>query len=463
MNRTIIGFIIYHLGVLFLHVSFHKIQVSYWMPNQPELQRTISAGSLALNAMNLTIGAGIFVMPAIVAAQLGPTAFIAYLLCAGLMILVMLCFADIGSKVTTSGGSYAYIEAAFGPYAGFLANMLYWFGFAAIADAAIANAMADMIGTLVPAINIKPVRILFFVLLFGFYAIVNIRGTRSGTRLVQINTILKLLPLAILVLVGTFYVKKENLAIENWPDITSLGELALILFFAYAGAEASLGNSGEIKEPQRSIPKGILMGLAGVLIVYLSIQFVVQGIMGGMLPAIKEAPLAITAQSFMGDFGYYLLLIAAIVSIYGTLSGDILASPRLIYSGGKDRIYPPYFGKLHPKYLSPANAIGFFAVLVTVLSSLGEFRQLALISSSAVLVIYMGVILATIKLKLSKNNNESDSFNLPGGILIPVIAAIAVGWFLWHVTLSELIAMGSFFVIITLFYIFYSRRHINQN
>lgn len=112
---------------------------------RPVLKREIGAVSLALNAVNLTIGAGIFVLPAIVAENLGPAAFIAYLICALLVVLIMLCYAEVGSKVTTSGGSYAYVEKAFGPLAGFLINTLFWFGFASLADAAVINAITDML------------------------------------------------------------------------------------------------------------------------------------------------------------------------------------------------------------------------------------------------------------------------------------------------------------------------------
>ena len=401
-------------------------------------------------------------VPALVAAKLGPASIVAYCMCAGLMILIMLCFAEIGSKVTSSGGAYAYVEHAFGPYAGFLINVLFWFGSCVISDAAIANAMADMIGTMYPIINQKIVRIVFFVLLFGFYSYVNIKGVKSGTRLVVINTLLKLLPLTILIIYGLFKIKTTNLQIESWPSFESYGEMALILFFAFQGTESALGNSGEVKNPQKSIPAGILMGLFGVLLFYVLIQTVSQGVLGADLATSTDAPLASVAERIMGPLGFQMIIIGAIISIFGTLSGDVLATSRMIFAGSKDGIYPKIFGKVHPKFKTPIYSILLFAGLIVFFASVGEFKQLALVSSSAVLIVYLAVALATIKVKYKEKGAYPDSFKIPGGFLIPILALGVISWFLSHTSMNEIVAMIGFFIITSLFYWFYSRKNIKK-
>ena len=110
-----------------------------------ELERHIGPKALAINSINLTIGAGIFVLPAAVAATLGSASFMAYLACGILISLIMLCFAEMGSRVTSSGGAYAYIDSSFGPLAGFITNTLLWFGWAVLANPALLNIMTDMI------------------------------------------------------------------------------------------------------------------------------------------------------------------------------------------------------------------------------------------------------------------------------------------------------------------------------
>ncbi|HXR81782.1 MAG TPA: amino acid permease, partial [Saprospiraceae bacterium] len=136
-------------------------------PEQESLKREIGVRALSLSIVNITVGTGIFVLPALVAENLGSAAILAYLVCGVLMFLIALCFAEVGSKVTTSGGTYAYIEKAFGPFAGFLANNIFWFGSCVISDAAVANALADTLKYFLPVLGNTYIRALFFMLLFG--------------------------------------------------------------------------------------------------------------------------------------------------------------------------------------------------------------------------------------------------------------------------------------------------------
>ena len=152
------------------------------MPPQSEegLKRIIGVRSLTANAVNLTVGAGIFALPAVVAGYLGTTSFLAYVLCGLLLVLVLLCFIELGTKITTSGGAYTFVEIAFGPYAGFLANSLYWFGFCIIADAAVANVMIDSLSVFLPILSSLVYRIIFLALVFGGIAWLNVRGVKQG-------------------------------------------------------------------------------------------------------------------------------------------------------------------------------------------------------------------------------------------------------------------------------------------
>ena len=109
------------------------------------LVRAIGPAGLGINVINMTVGGGIFVLPGVMAAQLGPAALFAYFICGISVALVFLCYAEIGSRIARSGGSYAYVENAFGPFAGFITSILLWFGWAVLADAAITVAMVNTI------------------------------------------------------------------------------------------------------------------------------------------------------------------------------------------------------------------------------------------------------------------------------------------------------------------------------
>ena len=424
------------------------------------LKREIGAAGLALNAINLTIGSGIFVLPAIVAGNLGRSAFIAYLLCGLLVILIMLCYAEIGSKVTTSGGSYAYVEKAFGPFAGFLINTLFWFGFSALSDAAVVNALADMLSIWFPAFTVLYIRVLFFIMLFSLLCFVNFRGVKQGSYFASAATLVKLTPLVLLVILGLFSISADNLTVKTWPSITGIGETSLVLVFAFMGIETALNVSGEIKNPAKTIPRGIFTGVLGVLVIYLLIQFVSQGVLGDQLAQHKEAPLASLAVRLIGPVGGTLMLATAVISMFGMLSGDILASPRLLFAASEDKLLPGFLSHIHPKYATPYWSIIVYGAVIVALASTSGFKQLATLASSSVLIIYLAVVLAMIRMRYKKDDTAAASFRVPGGMIIPFLAVCTICWFLYQVTWPEVKAIGIFFLLVTAIY--FVNRFIRQ-
>ena len=194
------------------------------------------------------------------------------------------------------------------------------------------------------------------------------------------------------------------------------------------------------------------MGVAGVLLMYLLIQFVSQGVMGDQLSKFKDAPLAAIASKLIGPIGATIILVTSVVSMFGMLSGDILASPRILFAAAKDKLLPGFLGRVHPKYASPYWSIIVYSIVVVIFASSGGFKQLAVLASSSVLFIYMGVVLATIRLRYKKEVSEKGSFKIPGGLLVPILAIITISWFLSHITLAEIKGFAIFFVILTLIY-----------
>ena len=243
------------------------------------------------------------VLPGLVAVQLGSAAIVAYVVCSVAVSLIFLCFAEIGSRITRSGGAYAYIEEAFGPFAGFVASILFWFGWSVLADAAITAAMMETIAIAVPILRETIPRALFIISLFTCLAVVNIMGVRSGVKLFVFNTIAKLVPLLVLLVAGLFVINIDNLTISEWPSVHNVGVASLILFYVFAGAESGLNASGEIKDPSTTVPRGMLFGLLGILLLYVGLQTVAQGVLGDELANNTQAPLAAAATKIFGELG----------------------------------------------------------------------------------------------------------------------------------------------------------------
>jgi basic amino acid/polyamine antiporter, APA family len=415
------------------------------------LKRVIGIPGLTLSIISGVIGAGIFALPAIVSIALGAFGIFAYLFCGILFAAILLCYAEIGSRVITSGGSYAYVEAAFGNFPGYIINWLYFFGWGILGSAALMNIIADSLAVLFPAFTDPLIRGMLYFLLTVFMILVNVVGAKQSVVVVKTITIIKLLPLLGIIIFGFRYVKAGNLHWEHLPSLKTFGDTALILFFAFAGFETSLGASGEIKNPKRTVPLSI--GLAGtiVLVVYILLQTVAQGVLGPQMILFKNAPLAAVADKIIGPAGATILLLCAALSCFGNVTLDILCTPRSLFAGAHDGLFPKFLGKVHPRFATPYLAVIIYGLLIFIFSIAGGFRQLAVMASAIILLVYLAVILATIRLRTKKTGGDEKKFSAPGGLFTPLIGIAAIIWLLtglnkWEI-LSTLIFIAAIIVI----------------
>ena len=416
------------------------------------LKRVIGVPGLALSIVNGVIGAGIFVLPAIVSIELGAYSVFGYIFCGIMLAAILFCYAEIGSRVTSSGGSYAYVEAAFGDFPGYIINWLYFFGWGILGSAALINIIADSLAILLPAFSNPFIRGLFFFVLIGFMILINIRGAKQGIGFVKGITIIKLLPLFGIIIFGFSHVKASNLHLEHLPSLKTFGDTALILFFAFAGFESSLGVSGEFKNPKRTVPLGILLGGTLVLIVYMLLQTVTQGVLGTAMAGFKDAPLAAVAEKIVGPVGATILLVTAAISCFGSVSADVMATPRSLFAGANDGMFPRFLGKVHPKFATPYLAVITYGSLIFIFSISGGFKQLAILASAAILIIYLAVILATIKLRRKKQEATEKTFRMPGGLLFPFIGIASIVWLLTGLSKWEILSTIIFIAVVCVIY-----------
>lgn len=424
---------------------------------QENLKREIGVRALTLALLNILIGSGIFVIPAIIAETLGTAAIVAYLICGVLVFLIALCFAEVASKTTISGGIYTYIERAFGPYTGFLANNLYWFGSAVIADAAIANALADTLKYFFPLLGNEMFRALFFLLLFGGLALLNIRSVKSSVRFIEFATVAKLTPLVLLLVAGTASISIENLRWTSYPTLDNTVTASLLLFFAFMGVETPLINGGEIKNAKRTVPLAIFWGIGGMLLLVMSIQLITQGVLGATIVLHKDAPLAAVGGVVAGKAGFTLVILGTALSMLGILSGEILSIPRILFAGARDGLMPKPLASVHPRFFTPHIAVAFYASLGFLFAIAGGFKQLAIISSACTLLVYLGTVLATLKLRKTALLTSEKTFSVPGGATIPLLATGGILWLLSGLTKPEFMGIFIFIVLLSVIYILIKR------
>jgi len=416
------------------------------------LKRVVGVPGLALSIINGIIGAGIFALPAIIGVELGAFAIFCYIFCGIMLAAIMLCYAEIGSKVTCSGGSYAYVEAAFGDLPGYIVNWLFFFGWGLLGSAALMNVIADSLAIIFPAFADPMIRGTLFFVLIAFMVLINVRGAKQGIRIVKLITVIKLLPLLGIIIFGFSKIKTGNLHWENLPPVKTFGDTALILFFAFAGFETCLCVGGEFKNPKRTVPMGICLGGIAVLIVYILLQTVTQGVLGAEMASFKNAPLSVVAEKIVGPAGATILLFTAAISCFGSVSADVMATPRSLFAAANNGTFPKFLAKVHPKFATPHVAVITYGSLIFLFSISGGFKQLAILASAAILLIYLAVILSTVKLRRKKQHASEKTFRAPGGLIFPIIGMATITWLLTSLSKWEILSTAIFIVVIFIIY-----------
>jgi len=388
--------------------------------------RSIGRWAMTALVINCIIGGGIFGLPGELTRLLGRASPFAMIFAALGMALILACFAEVASQFSEPGGAYLYVRTAFGGFAGM---QIGWFDLLNVIGtvAALANLFVDYLAPFFPGTLNSWNRALVMAILIAVPAAANYRGVRSGANLSSLMTLAKLLPLALLVLVGVMHFSGQPQFIQL-SEITSPGwsnwvRALAFLLWAFGGWEDSVLPAGEVKEPRRTIPFGLGMGLLGCAVIYMLLQFVVVATIGTRT---TDAPLTVTASVLLGRSGAAFVAIAALVSIYGWISAAMLYAPRLTYSLASQGEFPAVFARLHPRFQTPAAAILLYALTAWVLAASGNFLWLVAVTAGTMMVVYAAVCASLIRLRKLRPN--ADAFRVPFGSVLSVIGiAIAVG------------------------------------
>jgi APA family basic amino acid/polyamine antiporter len=391
------------------------------------LSRELGVRQFAANIFNYTVGSGIFLLPATAVLTLGTAAPLAYIACAIVIGLVVLCFAENGSRVAATGGSYAYVETAMGPMFGFVAGCLV-LTTGLFAASGILNGFVQSLFALFNVVAPVWVSKVLIAALVGALVAINMRGVRSGARVLEAITLVKLLPLLLFVCIGVFFVKPSNLAWTSVPDVSTVLGSAGIMIFAFSGIEGATVPSGEVRNISRTVPLAILLALGGITVLYLAIQFVALGIMGMDLAGTGRTPLANAAGVALGPGARTIMIAAAIVSMFGYLSANMLSEPRGLFAMSRDHFLPAALTAVHPVFRTPNVAIVVYGVMVAIFALLGTFEWLTKFSNLAALSLYFLCAASTLFLRRRDVRSDGAPFVIPGGPLVPVLACIAVVW-----------------------------------
>jgi APA family basic amino acid/polyamine antiporter len=413
-------------------------------------------GMLALTAavVNSIVGGGIFRMPSALSTQMGAAAPLALIAGALAIVPVALCFAAVGSRVQVTGGPYSYLTATYGPFAGFVGGALMWISNVA-SSAGVAAALAVQVASLVPAFASPLLRAFLLTAVYGGLLALNAFGVRLGARAITALAALKLTPLLLLVAIGIVFVdwSQVSFAIGEVPTWGALGASMVLVMFAYSGMETALIPSGEINDPARNVPRATMVAIALVVLLYLGLQIVGQGLLGPDLAA-SGVPVADTAGALWAP-ARTLLLVTACISMAGFLMGNLLGTARLVFALGRDRYLPGALGTVSVNHRVPLRALILHAGLAWILSIAGTFDVLALISGGAICLVYALVSLAAWRAQSRDLRERGDRpFDLPGGALVPAVSVAAMTAIVTTLTTLEWAAIGIALGLLVVIYVF---------
>ena len=393
------------------------------------LKREIRKWDLVALLVNVTVGAGIFRLPADVQKTVGNYSLAAFVVCAVIIGLIALCFAEVGSRFSGTGGPYLYARETFGPTLAFLVGWLMWLtrlaGFATLVQVFVAY-----LGFFWPPVETGLPRIALITGLVVVLTVTNLIGVKQSARASDILTVSKLIPLVLFIGAGLFFISPARFTFSQSPTVASFSAAVFILIYAFSGFEAVLVNSGEIRQPRRVIPFALLIALGASVALFLLIQVVCIGTLPQL--AYSQRPLADASQTFLGRIGPTIISAGALVGILGTLNVITLACTRLPFAMATQGQLPLFLARVHPRFRTPHVSILVCALLVLLLSLTGTFIYAVKVTVITRVIVYASTCLA-LPLLRRRNRNSLEarssgegpgSFTVPGGVLISIISLL---------------------------------------
>jgi amino acid transporter len=394
---------------------------------RPATRRDVGIWGAAMLSVNGMIGAAIFGLPGKLDAAVG--SFAPWLLLIGGLgvMLIALCYADLAGRFDSSGGPQLYASAAFGPFIGFEAG---WMLYAARAASLAANAhvLAAYAGALWPPLNGS----LTIIVTIGAITAINVVGIRRAVDTLGGMTLLKLAPL---ITIGALGLLLAPIPAPVLPEFSTVEGVALAALYAFVGFEAATIPAGETRDPQRAIPRALLLTVAGVTLLYVVVQLAYSASGIGL----SDAPLAALAAKSLGPIGTLLLGVTAIVSVLGNQLSAVTSISRITSSFADQGLLPRWFGHISPRFATPSNSILAVGGLGLALSLSGTFITLAVISTVARLFAYLACIAAIPRL-----DHLAGKLRWGRGVLLPAAAGALCLWAASWSTADEWRAFGAF-------------------
>lgn len=412
--------------------------------------------SIVLLGINGIIGTGIFLLPNRAYALMEPSSLLILLFDAFLAGCLALCFAEVAGFFSRNGGPYLYAKAAFGDFVGYEVGVLKLV-VTIIAWAAMAVGFATALGAAFPFFAGDTMKNLIAAVLIGGLTIMNIAGVKISKILNNIMTISKLVPLCVFIAVGLFFVNGSNFTpfVPTHMADGAFANAAITMFFAYTGFEAIAVAAEDFKDPKKDLPRGIILTMIIVTIIYMLVVGISIGILGPDL-AVDKAPIQTAFGRAVGPVGAYFILIGTLFSMGGINLAESFIAPRACTSLAEDGMLPAFLNR-RTSWGTPWASSVVVAILSILLAWSGSFTTLAAISAVSRFTQYLPTVLSVIVFRRKWKDRER-TYKIPGGIFVPVVAFLTSLWMLSNAKPMQLVWGLGGILVIAPYYLVYKKK-----
>jgi len=384
-------------------------------------------------AVNGIVGAGIFGLPSEVFSRIGNYSLLAFVACSLVVGVIILCFAEVGSRFSETGGPYLYAREAFGHVVGFEVGWLIWIA-RLTAFAANCNLLIGYASFFWPQVAAGAWRTSIITIVVILISLVNIAGVRDAAIVSDFFTVGKLVPLLLFIAVGLFFIHPDRYSLGQTPAFGPFSASCLVLIYAFSGFEMAIIPAGESRDPRRNLPFALMTAVGVVAVLYILIQIVCVGTLPEL--GLSKRPLADAASTFLGPVGGSIISAGALVSILGNLNVILLAGSRLPFAMAERRELPKFIGTIHRRFRTPYVSITITGAVMLALTLSGTFVKAATISAIARLLTYAASCAALPVLR-RKERELPAMFRAPAGIVLATVALLLTAWLLSNCTLEQ--------------------------
>jgi amino acid transporter len=400
-------------------------------PARAALVRGIGRWSYTAAIINSVIGSSAFAMPAVLARFVGEWSPVVVLLAGAAVAVIVLCFAEVGSRFDRTGGPYLYTREAFGAGPAFLVGWLHIWS-RLFSGAAVLNVFTSYLGQLVPAVATPAGRGTTMAAAVALVTALNVRGVRQTSWAVNTFTVAKLAPLVLLIVVGAAGVSRgvfetQAVAVPKWTDAI------LLLVFAYGGFESGVVAAGEVRDPRRDTAFALVVGLLTITGVYALVQLVVSGTVAHV--GTVDTPVA-SALAILVPHGGLVGSAGALLSTYGWLTGFALMTPRVLFAMAERREMPSILAHVHSRFRTPDVAIVANSIVALGFALWSTFTDAATLAAIARLLIYLLTCAALVGLR--RSDAPKATFTAPAGSALAVLGMTFCGWLLVTRSVAQL-------------------------